>query len=208
MSSVDSNIQGAKPKLQSIKVLFLGDSSVGKSSIISRFADGQFIYNTLSTCGIDFKIRTIDLEGEQYKLQLWDTAGQERYRCITPSFYRSAHSIMLVYDSTSTSSFENVKIWMTTIAVHSVEGINVVLVANKCDLKQVITKEQGQALADKYNVKFMEVSAKTGQNVTEAIYLIAKQGKNRLDTVTSTHNQPEPIQLIPEKTSWRDRCCG
>ena len=216
--SVESSNNSKQIKMRQIKALFIGDACVGKSSIINRFSDGQFSQNILSTCGIDFKVRTIELEGEHLKLQLWDTAGQERFRCITPSFYRSAHCIMLVYDSTSLASFENVKSWMNTISLHSTSPssteVDVLLVANKCDLQQqAVTIQQGQSLADTYNLQFIQVSAKTGTNIQDAIYLLAQQGKKYIDRKPNpinnpNHNNNNPSIILQPPKPWKERCCS
>merc|ERR1712159_656276 len=94
------------------KLLLIGDSGVGKSCLLFRFADDTYQESYISTIGVDFKIRTVELEGKTIKLQIWDTAGQERFRTITSSYYRGAHGIIVVYDVTDQESFNNVKTWL------------------------------------------------------------------------------------------------
>jgi len=165
-----------------IKLLLIGDSGVGKSCLLLRFCDDSFNPTFITTIGIDFKIRTIDLDGKRIKLQIWDTAGQERFRTITTAYYRGAMGILLVYDVTDERSFNNVRNWIRNIEQHASEGVNKILLGNKCDMKEkrAVDKERGQALADEYGLKFLEVSAKSNINVEEAFVSLARDIKKRL----------------------------
>lgn len=164
-----------------IKLLLIGDSGVGKSCLLLRFADGSFTTSFITTIGIDFKIRTIELDGKKIKLQIWDTAGQERFRTITTAYYRGAMGILLVYDVTDENSFQNVRTWMKSIEQNAVDSVNKILLGNKCDLveKKVVDTSRGQALADEFNIQFLETSAKNNINVDEAFFTIARDIKKR-----------------------------
>ena len=116
------------------KLVLIGDSGVGKSCLLLRFADDTYTESHISTIGVDFKIRTIQLEGKTIKLQIWDTAGQERFRTITSSYYRGAHGIIVVYDVTEMESYNNIKQWLHEIDRYACEGVNRLLVGNKSDL--------------------------------------------------------------------------
>ncbi|XP_021285725.1 GTP-binding protein YPTM2-like isoform X2 [Herrania umbratica] len=116
------------------KLLLIGDSGVGKSCLLLRFADDSYLDSYISTIGVDFKIRTVEQDGKTIKLQIWDTAGQERFRTITSSYYRGAHGIIIVYDVTDQESFNNVKQWLSEIDRYASENVNKLLVGNKCDL--------------------------------------------------------------------------
>jgi len=165
-----------------IKLLLIGDSGVGKSCLLLRFSDDSFTPSFITTIGIDFKIRTIELDGKRIKLQIWDTAGQERFRTITTAYYRGAMGILLVYDVTDEKSFGNIRIWIRNIEQHATENVNKMLIGNKCDMvdKKVIDTAKGKALADEFNIKFLETSAKTGAGVEEAFITLAKDIKKRL----------------------------
>jgi len=166
---------------QLFKILIIGDSGVGKSCLLLQFSDGVFVEEFISTIGVDFKVKLLDIKGKRIKLQIWDTAGQERFRTITASYYRGAHGIIVVYDVTDKNSFENVSKWLKEI--DSFAGPNVVklLVANKCDLteQRVISAEQGQALASKLGISFVETSAKTATNVESAFLQMANIIKDK-----------------------------
>ncbi|XP_078468610.1 ras-related protein Rab-8A-like isoform X1 [Lampetra planeri] len=136
-----------------------------------------------SLSGIDFKIRTIDLDGKKIKLQIWDTAGQERFRTITTAYYRGAMGIMLVYDITSEKSFENIKNWIRNIEEHASADVQKMVLGNKCDMndRRQVTKDRGEKLAEDYNIQFMETSAKASINVEEAFFTLAREIKAKMD---------------------------
>ncbi|SCZ89537.1 BZ3500_MvSof-1268-A1-R1_Chr1-1g01243 [Microbotryum saponariae] len=148
---------------------------VGKSCLLLRFCDDAWTPSFITTIGIDFKIRTIELDGKRIKLQIWDTAGQERFRTITTAYYRGAMGILLVYDVTDERSFNNIRTWHSNVEQHASEGVNKILIGNKCDWsdKKVITEQQGQELADELGLRFLETSAKTNINVEEAFFALA-----------------------------------
>jgi len=165
-----------------IKLLLIGDSGVGKSCLLLRFSDDSFTPSFITTIGIDFKIRTIELDGKKIKLQIWDTAGQERFRTITTAYYRGAMGILLVYDVTDEKTFYNIRNWIRNIDSHASEQVNKMLLGNKCDMveKKTIDTEKGKALADEFGIKFLETSAKNSINVEEAFITLAKDIKKRL----------------------------
>ncbi|KAK5804298.1 hypothetical protein PVK06_031947 [Gossypium arboreum] len=170
-------------------------AGVGKSCLLLRFSDGSFTTSFITTIGIDFKIRTIELDGKRIKLQIWDTAGQERFRTITTAYYRGAMGILLVYDVTDESSFNNIRNWIRNIEQHASDNVNKILVGNKADMdesKRAVPTSKGQALADEYGIKFFETSAKTNLNVEEVFFSIARDIKQRLactDSKAESHRQ-------------------
>ncbi|KAI8822456.1 GTP-binding protein ypt1, partial [Fimicolochytrium jonesii] len=177
------------------KLLLIGDSGVGKSCLLLRFADDTYTESYISTIGVDFKIRTIELEGKTVKLQIvidrhtcltfrWDTAGQERFRTITSSYYRGAHGIIVVYDVTDQDTFNNVKQWLQEIDRYACEGVNKLLVGNKSDLinKKVVDHDAAKEFSDNLQIPFLETSAKNATNVEQAFLTMAKQIKDRMGT--------------------------
>jgi len=150
--------------------------------LLLRFADHTYTESYISTIGVDFKIRTIELDGKTIKLQIWDTAGQERFRTITSSYYRGAHGIIVVYDVTDVESFNNVKQWLNEIDRYATENVTKLLVGNKCDLvnKKAVDYETAKDFADKLNIPFLETSAKNATNVEKAFLTMAAEIKNTI----------------------------
>merc|ERR1711931_73835 len=149
------------------KLLIIGNSSVGKTSFLFRYADDSFTSAFVSTVGIDFKVKTVIRNDKRVKLQIWDTAGQERYRTITTAYYRGAMGFILMYDVTNEESFNSVQDWCTQIKTYSWDNAQVVLVGNKCDMEEerVVSTERGKQLADQLGLEFFETSAKENINV-------------------------------------------
>lgn len=202
-----------------IKLLLIGDSGVGKSCLLLRFSDDSFTPSFITTIGIDFKIRTIELEGKRIKLQIWDTAGQERFRTITTAYYRGAMGILLVYDVTDEKSFNNIRNWIRNIEQHATESVNKILIGNKCDMveKKVVDSARGKALADEYGIKFLETSAKNSINVEEAFITLAKDIKKRLIDTDNPTGKPGGIEIgkggatggakITDPAKKQGKCC-
>eukprot|EP01006_Ploeotia_vitrea_P043672 TRINITY_DN66762_c8_g4_i2.p1 TRINITY_DN66762_c8_g4~~TRINITY_DN66762_c8_g4_i2.p1 ORF type:complete len:238 (+),score=122.47 TRINITY_DN66762_c8_g4_i2:96-716(+) len=177
-----SNIASASDYDYLFKLLLIGDSGVGKSCLLLRFADHSYTESYISTIGVDFKIRTIDLDGKTIKLQIWDTAGQERFRTITSSYYRGAHGIIVVYDCTDLESFNNVKQWLSEIERYAAENVNKLLVGNKVDLvnKKAVDYDTAKLFAENLDIPFLETSAKNATNVEKAFLTMAAEIKTRI----------------------------
>ncbi|KAM4819882.1 ras-related protein Rab-26 isoform 2-T2 [Thomomys bottae] len=164
------------------KVMLVGDSGVGKTCLLVRFKDGAFLAGTfISTVGIDFRNKVLDVDGMKVKLQIWDTAGQERFRSVTHAYYRDAHALLLLYDVTNKASFDNIQAWLTEIQEYAHRNVVLMLLGNKVDSAQerVVKREDGEKLAKEYGLPFMETSAKTGINVDLAFTAIAKELQQR-----------------------------
>jgi len=180
------------------KLLLIGDSGVGKSCLLLRFADDTYTESYISTIGVDFKIRTVELDGKTIKLQIWDTAGQERFRTITSSYYRGAHGIIIVYDITDVESFNNVRQWLFEIDRFASEQVNKLLVGNKSDLvnKRSVTHETAAEFAEGLGIPFLETSAKNSTNVEEAFLTMAAQIKTRMaSTAVAPKDQDRNVNI-------------
>ncbi|CAM9786922.1 unnamed protein product [Pylaiella littoralis] len=165
-----------------IKLLMIGDSGVGKTCLLLRYANDSFSQTFITTIGIDFKIKNIDLDSKRIKLQIWDTAGQERFRTITTSYFRGAQGILLVYDVTDKKSFNSIRNWVAQIQQHADVAVNKILIGNKCDMDEdrEVSREEGAQLAAEYGIQFFETSAKNDINVEKGFITIAREVKDRL----------------------------
>ena len=156
---------------KSFKILLLGDSSVGKTCFLLRYCDKSFQDVHLSTIGLDYRLKSMTLKNNKnIKLQIWDTAGQDRFRAITKNYYKGANGIILIYDVTNMQTYENVKNWISQIKEEASPNVIIYLVGNKIDVpdeQRLIKAEDGQKIADEFNLPFKEASAKDGTNVNE-----------------------------------------
>jgi len=175
------------------KLVLIGDSGVGKSCLLLRFADDNFTDSYISTIGVDFRFRTITVDKKTVKLQIWDTAGQERFRTITSAYYRGADGIIMVYDVTSSESFDHVEEWLSEVDRYANENTAKLLLGNKADLidEKQVSEETAQKFADKLGIPFLETSAKTASNVDAAFLTMAKRLiKAREELAGSTGAKP------------------
>ncbi|PON96106.1 Small GTP-binding domain containing protein [Trema orientale] len=193
------------------KLLLIGDSGVGKSCLLLRFADDSYVETYISTIGVDFKIRTVEQDEKTIKLQIWDTAGQERFRTIASSYYRGAHGIIIVYDVTDEDSFKNVKGWLQEIDKYTNGNVNKLLVGNKCDLtdKKVVAYETAKAFADEVGIPFLETSAKNATNVEQAFLTMVAEIKSRMASQpVSTSDKPTVLRMHGQPVAQKTSCCS
>ncbi|KAJ4755078.1 Ras-related protein Rab-11B [Rhynchospora pubera] len=159
------------------KVVLIGDSAVGKSQLLSRFARNDFSLVAKATIGVEFQTKTIMIDHKTVKAQVWDTAGQERYRAVTSAYYRGALGAMLVYDITKQQSFEHASRWLKEIRSHADRNIVIMLVGNKCDLGtlRAVSTEDAKQFAQEENLFFMETSALETTNVETAFLMVLSE---------------------------------
>ena len=160
-----------------IKLLILGDSNVGKTNFIYRFIENKFSQNYMATTGIDLKTSNIELNGKKIRVQLWDTAGQEKYRAITKNLFLKVQGFLTLYDITNEDSFVNLKSWVKLIKEECGNHMPILIVGNKSDLYKVraVEKDAAIAYAKEEKVEYIESSSKSGDNINEAISLIAEK---------------------------------
>ncbi|XP_065210197.1 ras-related protein Rab-37-like [Planococcus citri] len=194
------------------KLVILGDSGVGKTCLLLKFRDNTFLSgNFISTVGIDYRNKVVDIDGTKVKLQIWDTAGQERFRSVTHAYYRDAHALLLLYDVTNKTSFDNIRAWLGEIKEYAQDDVVIMLLGNKTDCKtssRVIRREDGEKLAKEYNVAFMETSAKTGLNVDLAFTAIARELLSK--NCKESNNSGFKVQDYIREQTQKNTCvpCG
>ena len=197
--------------IRPFKILIIGDSNVGKTSILLQYTSNFFQETHIATIGVEFKLKEIMLDNIEYKLNIWDTAGQERFKAITKSFFKAADGIIFVYDITKKSTFTNIKNWFQD-AESKTNDFKSIIVGNKIDLndERTVTPEEGQNFANKKNCPFFESSAKDKINIDEIFLTLLKEIlKNKKDVIDSKIKEEEKtINLdnnnIQKKTK---KCC-
>ena len=194
-----------------MKFIIIGDSGVGKTCFLMRFADDSFTTSHISTIGIDFKIKPITIDGKSIKLQIWDTAGQDRFRTITQTYYKGAMGVILAYDCTDENSFNNVRNWIKQLEAHATPGVCKVLVGNKSDsVNKKVDASKGEALAKEYGMKFFDASAKNNLNVKETFYYLAKEVKDKT-TPNAVQNANNGVKLDTTSATkdggMKGNCC-
>ncbi|NP_001311834.1 ras-related protein Rab11D [Nicotiana tabacum] len=205
------------------KVVLIGDSAVGKSQILARFARNEFSLDSKATIGVEFQTRTLAIQHKSVKAQIWDTAGQERYRAVTSAYYRGAVGAMLVYDITKRQTFDHIPRWLEELRAHADRNIVIMLIGNKTDLEdqRAVPTEDAKEFAQKEGLFFLETSAMEATNLEDAfltvlteIFNIVNKKNLAADDNQSNGNPasltgkkilvPGPGQVIPEKKA----CCS
>ena len=194
------------------KYLIIGNSGVGKSCLLIRFTDDKYEDGYVTTIGVDFKIKTLIIEGKSVKLQIWDTAGQERFRNIVSSYYKGAQGIMMVYDITDLESFRYLDSWLKEIEKNASKNVYKILVGNKCDMEneRKVTVEQGRDFATQYGMKFFETSAKDSTNVAEAFIAMTKEvikGSNKKGTTQTKNDNTKIAPNSGQTLNTKSGCC-
>ncbi|CAL9229826.1 unnamed protein product [Arabidopsis halleri] len=207
------------------KLVLIGDSGVGKSQILSRYARNEFSLDSKATIGVEFQTRTLVIDHKSVKAQIWDTAGQERYRAVTSAYYRGAVGAMLVYDVTRRQTFDHIPRWLEELRNNADKNIVIILVGNKSDLEdqRAISMEDAKEFAEKEGLFFLETSALNAVNVESAFStvlteifnfvnkksLVAGEGEGNGDPASLAGKKidiaPGPGQVIPTKNKL---CCN
>lgn len=179
------------------KVVVIGDSAVGKSQLLARFAKNEFSFDSKSTIGVEFQTRTLTIKSKLIKAQIWDTAGQERYRAVTSAYYRGALGAVVVYDITKRQTFDHVARWVDELRAHADSSIVIMLIGNKADLadRRAVPTEDAVEFAQDQGLFFSEASALSGDNVESAFFRVLEEiyknvtSKKTLDCDSPTGNK-------------------
>ena len=196
------------------QLLIIGDSTVGKTSILSRFANGTFNSNYLATVGLDNFTKDETIDDKNVRIKIWDTAGQERYKALTKGFFRNAEGIMIVYDVTNQESFENLKNWIQSIKDNMgndfLERIPVVIIGNKIDSdEREIKTEDAESFSKQQNYPYFETSAKTGENIDNTIRFLVKKVIDVNSDNKEGNNENGNIKINTEEHNKKEKSgCG
>lgn len=201
-----------KNKFDSVKILLLGNSSVGKTSILIKFSENRFEENYVATVGLNYVVKKIQVnQTESIKMQIWDTSGEERFKSIAKNFYRGAQGVFLVYDITDKQSFIDVKEWITQIKENSDnEDIIIILIGNKSDLekKRKVTPAEGEELSKENNIHFFETSAKKGNNIQEVFTCIAEDIYSMMTSGKMQKKNQGGVKIKNSKKKGKKMCCS
>ena len=182
------------------QILLIGDSSVGKTSLIQRYANGIFKEEYLATVGLDFYTKQEAINNINVLVRLWDTAGQERFKSLTPNYFKNAEGVIITYDITSSQSFENLKFWINSIKTNLGEKniiIPIIIVGNKLDMEDMrdITREEAEKFAKENKYKYFETSAKTGEGVDDAIRDLVNQVLEKSEQFEEERNERKSMKI-------------
>jgi len=200
--------QPPQNKICQFKLVLLGESAVGKSSLVLRFVKGQFHEYQESTIGAAFLTQTVMLDDTTVKFEIWDTAGQERYHSLAPMYYRGAQAAIVVYDITNQETFARAKTWVKELQRQASPSIVIALAGNKSDLsaKRMVDHDEALAYADENGLLFMETSAKTAMNVTDIFLAIAKKLPKGDQSGVSTR-EGRTLQATDANPRTTPNCC-
>ena len=207
-NTFDSQIEDSYD--EKIKIMIIGETKIGKTSLISRYCKNEFIGGAyLSTIGIDFQVKDLVFNDKKIKVQIWDTAGQERYRNIAKNYFQSSDGFIIVYDISNTESFDKLDYWIEQIKTNSQEFTKMILFGNKSDIieERKISKEEGEQYAKNNNIHFFEVSAKEGTNVNQAFEYFIKDILNCFSPMEKTKKRRSKILSVPIELPKKSSCC-
>ena len=192
------------------KIIVIGESRVGKTSLIKRYTKDQFGGVYLTTVGIDFQDKTIEIEDKKVKLQVWDTAGQERFRNVAKNYFQSSNGFLLVFDITDKESFQKLNdFWMDQLNMHAPKKAKSVLVGNKSDLagQRQVSIEDAEEFAKNNNLKYYEVSAKDGTKVVELFFYLANEIYQSHTYEENNYNKNITLKKEKSKKKDKKKCC-
>ncbi|KAK6176844.1 hypothetical protein SNE40_015069 [Patella caerulea] len=193
------------------KIVLIGDAGVGKTCVVQRFKSGTYTEKHGSTIGVDFTMKSLNIDGKLVKLQIWDTAGQERFRTITQSYYRSANGVIIAYDITKRSTFNNIPRWLEDVKRYAGTNIVQLLVGNKKDIESLreVSQEEAKAFAQHHNmIGAEETSAKENTNVDDAFLKMAQELKRRYGGDSMTGVDDTKINLNTKPVNKWYTCCA
>ena len=201
------------------QLLIIGDSTVGKTSILNRYTNGEFNTNYLATVGLDFFKKDEIFDGKTVRIKIWDTAGQERYKSLTQGYFRNAEGILIVFDVSNSETFEHLKYWIQSVKthIHLDKGqVPAIIIGNKIDIfEREVSKEDGEKYAKEEKMEYFETSAKNGKGVDECIKFLIKKVLKIQNARNGELMENESIKIEEvskkekeEKKKKADNCCN
>ena len=189
------------------KIVLIGDSGVGKTCLLSKFARNEFSLDSKVTVGVEFASKSIEVDGKTIKAQIWDTCGVERYRAVPSVYYRSAVGILLVYDITRHRTYENVERWLRELRDYADANIVIMLVGNKFDQRhlRVVSKDEAEAFAEKNSLSFIETSALDSTNVEAAFHNILTEIYQKKIRDSENFSRPGGLPTINLQATEREK---
>ena len=191
-----------------LKILVIGDSGVGKSSIITKYLDNFFSDMHISTIGIDFRIKKMNIDGKSITLQLWDVAGQEKFRSTTSIYFRRCNGIIILFDVTNRESFDNVKKWISEIDKYDCVYTEKILVGNKCDLEQkrVVSSEDAEKFANNMDMTYVETSAKKSTHINDLFENMLRKIIKKYHNIDTIVNISKNALILDKELYLDDNC--
>lgn len=190
-------------KQTDVKIIIVGESSVGKTALLFRYSDNKYTADQISTVGVDFRHKDVIIEGQKVRLKLWDTAGQEKYRAIARSYFKAAHGAFVVFAVNNQDSFDQVQYWIDGLKEKE-PLINIILLGNKTDLPRTVKREDAEKIAKENNIRYFEVSAKSGDNINEAFECLATEVYKRLNSTTATAETTDKSTVVLDNKNPSD----
>ena len=189
-----------------LKLLIVGDSSVGKTNFIMRFINNEFINNYLTTSGIDLKTKDIEVKNKKIRIQIWDTAGQVQYKAITRNLFLKVMGAIIIYDITNEKSYTNLKSWVELIREECGSHMQIIIVGNKCDLdsERKINQDEVMNYAEEEKIEYIETSCKTGENVHKVVKTICEKILENNDLSTDMSFTLNSSSFMAPK---KKKCC-
>ena len=192
-----------------LKIMLLGDSTVGKTSILRRYCKNEFSNKYATTIGIDFQFKNMIKFDKRIRLQIWDTAGQERYKVVAKNYFNSSDGFVILYDITNKESFQNVTSWVSQINDIASKAVKFILFGNKNDLEEarIVKKNEGENMAKKYSMLFYETSAKTGENINEGFDFLVNEILKEDGRLSKLSKKSDAVDLTSSKKGNNKRGC-
>ena len=185
----------------SISIIIIGDSKVGKTTLMKRYINGHFTENIIPSLGIELYRKIKEINRKKYLIKIWDTCGQERFRSITQNYYRNADGVMLLFDSNNIESFHNLNIWLNSLKEYSIKNLPFIIIGTKSDLPINVHDNDINIFCNQFNIKWFRTSAKTGENISISFDCLTKEILN------IKHNNREKIKINVNQNTNENSCC-